>query len=195
MTDWEKEGVTARAVELYRQGFSATQISKALAQQFKVHVSRNAVIGKMRRLGETKPQKASAPRKIAATPKPPKPPKPPPQPRTLPSRPVRPVTMAHGQSPPPARRVEPYVPQVHSGASDSKILTLVELGSCQCRWPVGAKTGAEQRFCGAAYADDDRRQPYCDEHLEASVSVAWKQAKKAGKHTEGELARSIRKFI
>lgn len=189
MSEWEKEGVTARAVALFRQGFSATQISKALHQQFKVNVSRNAVIGKMHRLGETAPEKASAPRRIAAAPAKPK------EPRPVPQRPPRPTTIAHGQSPPPKEPVKPYVPQVHAPSPRGASATLAELVSCQCCWPVGAATGVDQLFCAEVYPDDGRRQPYCAEHLEASTSLAWKQAKKAGKHTQSELARSLRKFI
>lgn len=187
MSAWDVEGVTAKAVVLYRQGFSATQIAKELHQQFKVSISRNAVISKMHRLGHTAREKASAPRRLA--------PKPAPAPRAIPTRPVKPVTMAHGQSPPPKTPVQPYVPQVHSASGQAETRRLADLVACQCRWPVGTATGADQLFCAEVYPDDGRRQPYCAEHLEASTSLAWKQAKKAGKHTQTELARSLRKFI
>lgn len=185
MSAWDVEGVEARAVDLYRQGFSATQIAKALHRQFKVSISRNAVIGKMHRLHVKRPG-ASTPRRIAAAPKPK------PAPRKIPERPVRPVTIAPGQAPAPKESKAPYVPQTH--AAPAQALLLADLGPCQCRWPVGAATGEDQRFCASPYADDGRRQPYCDQHVEASVSRAWKEASAKGKNSERELFRSVRKI-
>ena len=51
VTVWDREGVIDFARELVSKGMSAGQISRELSGRYETDVSRNAVIGKLRRLG------------------------------------------------------------------------------------------------------------------------------------------------
>lgn len=50
---WDKDGATALAVKLRRDGFSCSRIADVLTMQFGQIVSRNAVIGRLSRMGLT----------------------------------------------------------------------------------------------------------------------------------------------
>lgn len=162
--------------KMWGEGQSASQIAKELGG-----VTRNAVIGKVHRLGlsnrATTTTKATAEKKPAAkaAPKPRAPqakaePKPaaaksvgtePPRPI-----PVRKAIIPAGQPLPPqpsANEISPEamasVREVEKGA---KKLTLMQLTERTCKWPIGDPATEEFWFCGL---DVKAGKPYCEAHV------------------------------
>jgi GcrA cell cycle regulator len=124
---------------LWLVGLSAAQVARQLGG-----VSRNAVIGKLHRLGLTGVRAAAArPRRIAGTP-------------TRPRRPVQPRRRAtpvapHPQTMPPA--IDPAEPGLVRDAT--------ELRPHLCKWPIGDPQADDFSFCGRRTLDDG---PYCPTH-------------------------------
>ncbi|KAB0269113.1 GcrA family cell cycle regulator [Microvirga brassicacearum] len=138
--------------KLWTDGLSASQIATELG-----NVTRNAVIGKVHRLGLSGRAKDKAaaeqrPRKAARAPSAPV--AIPPQNRT--NVIMAPVPRA------PVIHVEPMLPAGDDLAIPvSERVTIMELRESMCRWPMGDPTKAEFRFCGAHSITG---LPYCDHH-------------------------------
>jgi len=138
--------------KLWSDGLSASQIATELG-----NVTRNAVIGKVHRLGlsgraKDKAAAAQRPRKAARSPSAPV--AIPPQNRTN-------VIMAPVPRPLVIHE-EPAVPAEDDlGIPVSERVTIMELRESMCRWPMGDPTKAEFRFCGARSVSS---LPYCDHH-------------------------------
>jgi GcrA cell cycle regulator len=138
---------TSKRVELltkrWAEGHSASEIARELGG-----VTRNAVIGKVHRLG-------LAPRATRHRSGPSR--------RVLPrggSRWSRPV-VADGQKSPmvaPARRPHIVQPEADRLAA---YVDLLELRTGMCRWPIGDPKNGNIRFCGCQAA---RLSPYCAVH-------------------------------
>lgn len=131
-TDERVEGLKA----LWSDGLSAGQIADELGGG----ITRNAVIGKVHRLGLD----GRAPRAGGGAPAGPRRPKP------QVSRP-RP-TVRHVTAPPPGPLQEPEpsaVPDEPLHAPGEHRATLLELTPDTCRWPVGDPRSADFFFCGA----------------------------------------------
>lgn len=147
---------TDERVELLRKlwldGLSASQIAHELSNG----ITRNAVIGKVHRLGLSGRVKTSAPAI--------------PRQRVKPLRPVnpRPSTPAvHGNTalafksqPMEVRAPAPYEDVV---IPISERVTIMDLKEAMCRWPLGDPTTAEFRFCGAK-KPGSVTGPYCAYH-------------------------------
>jgi GcrA cell cycle regulator len=156
--------------KLWLDGLSASQIAKQLGG-----VTRNAVIGKVHRLGLSG--------------------------RATPSQPQRPVFKAPraprpaiAAAPAPRRAVEPAMPtQLPSPAllaEEPGTATVLTLGAHMCKWPIGDPASDSFTFCGRR---SDREGPYCSEH--ARVAYQPQQQKKGGRSSASELARSLRRYI
>jgi GcrA cell cycle regulator len=163
---WTDERVSTLK-KLWLEGLSASQIAKQLGG-----VTRNAVIGKVHRLGlsgraapsqPTRP--AFKPQRIA------RPAAPAPQPVR------RPSVIAQPQDP-PVRRVE------EPGSA-----TVLTLGAHMCKWPIGDPSSDGFSFCGRRTGEDG---PYCIEHARVAYQPA---VKKAGRSGASDLARSLRRYI
>ncbi|MEM7694924.1 MAG: GcrA family cell cycle regulator [Pseudomonadota bacterium] len=145
--------------KLWAEGLSASQIATSLGG-----VSRNAVIGKIHRLGLSGRVKTPrAPRR--------------PAPRATPAAPR---VMAVGSTvvkvveremiepePLPPADVVPLHPAV----------SLLDLGRETCRWPVGDPSDENFGFCGAACAPGET---YCKAHAALAFPTRARRAKKAG---------------
>jgi len=152
--------------KLWQDGLSASQIAKQLGG-----VTRNAVIGKVHRLGLSGRAAPSKPQRTAF--KPPRAARPAAAP-SAPRRIAEPV-VAHPQ--PPVR----YVDESPGTA------TVLTLGAHMCKWPIGDPALDNFTFCGRRTDEG----PYCHEH--AQVAYQPVQAKK--KSSAAELARSLRRYI
>jgi GcrA cell cycle regulator len=160
---------TDERVEQLRQhwieGKSASQIATLLGHG----LTRNAVIGKVHRLGLADRAKPSSSA--------------PPRPRTSPQQGVRRAA--------PPRATAPVAPRVVGGATalaiaqrteieaeleayESVVLpmslrvTIVELKEAMCRWPLGDPTSPDFRYCGSPAASG----PYCAYHGQLAYQPA-----------------------
>jgi GcrA cell cycle regulator len=140
--------------KLWSDGLSASQIAAELG-----NVTRNAVIGKVHRLGlsgRAKDKAASAPqrpRKAARAPSAP-----------APIAPVSRSNVVMAPLPHPAPLEERHT----EVATDedmaipmSERVTIMDLRESMCRWPMGDPTKPEFRFCGARSITG---LPYCNHH-------------------------------
>jgi GcrA cell cycle regulator len=177
MTDssvtWNDERVE-QLKKLWAEGRSASQIAAEIGG-----VSRNAVIGKVHRLGLSGRAKApgaspARPREKAAVP-----PRPAAAPQQAPA-----AAAAQPRSPQPVsfgatalaqpRLVEPMAERVPDPAlrpvpvadvvvAIAERVTIMDLREGMCRWPIGDPTSPDFRFCGAsAYTG----APYCEHHAQ-----------------------------
>ena len=144
---WPPERV-AQLRALYRIGLSAS----AIAEKLGGGLSRNAVIGKMHRLGLTLGARPCRVRSRGGTPgRPPKAPRTPFKPPVAPVRPVQPWKPPVGCQVPEPAVSPPTVPlsPPEPGYGPVTILGLRDGTIRQCRWPLGLPS-AEMLYCGAA---------------------------------------------
>ncbi len=157
---------------LWTEGMSASQIAKELGG-----VTRNAVIGKVHRLGlsnrtqnggksdentdgknneRQETAKVSAHVKSAPT-------DPSPTPLPVPAR--KPVGIP-GQPLPPQPSANEISPEVLAKVSEvektAKKLTLMELTERTCKWPIGDPATTDFWFCGLPV---EQGKPYCEAHV------------------------------
>jgi GcrA cell cycle regulator len=171
--------------KMWGEGQSASQIAKELGG-----VTRNAVIGKVHRLGlsnrnsggsskAAEPKEKPAPAAAAA---PKAEPKPKPQPKTEPARPAAAAEPTSSEAPRtlPARKQiipagQPLPPQpsaneispealakVNEIEKKAKKLSLMELTERTCKWPVGDPATEDFWFCGLPV---QQGKPYCEAHV------------------------------
>jgi len=131
---WSDDRVTTLA-KLWLEGLSASQVARQLGG-----VTRNAVIGKVHRLGLADRGKASVPTRIVRVRAPCAP------------RPARRVTPARRQQ----RSLTAPIPVPEA---PGLVRDLCHLGVHACKWPIGDPKSAGFSFCGAK--TDGR---YCGGH-------------------------------
>jgi len=167
--------------KMWGEGQSASQIAKELGG-----VTRNAVIGKVHRLGlsnrnSTGAAKTAEPKeKVAVAAKPKVQPKV--QPKTEPARPIPPAQPKSADSKPnlPVRKQiipagQPLPPQpsaneispealakVNEIEKKAKRLSLMDLTERTCKWPVGDPATEDFWFCGLTV---QQGKPYCEAHV------------------------------
>lgn len=153
--------------KLWADGLSASQIASTLGG-----VSRNAVIGKIHRLGlsgRVKAQGRSAPRRTPMAPREHKQTPTPPAPPTA----AQPRVMAVGTAVVKVVEREAYVPAPVPEPAPAPMLaevvplrggaTLMDLKSSSCRWPMGDPSDPNFRYCGAR---SNVNETYCAAHAE-----------------------------
>jgi GcrA cell cycle regulator len=155
--------------KLWQDGLSASQIAKQLGG-----VTRNAVIGKVHRLGLS--GRATPSKPARTTFKAPRPARPISAAPSAPRRIAEPVSLAP-HHPTPVR----YVDEAPGTA------TVLTLGAHMCKWPIGDPSMDNFTFCGRRSGEG----PYCHEHSQVAYQPA--QAKK--RSGPNELARSLRRYI
>ena len=154
--------------KLWQEGLSASQIAKQLGG-----VTRNAVIGKVHRLGLSGRATPSKPaRTVFKAPRPARPAAAPAAPRRL----AEPASLV--AQPSPVR----YVDEAPGTA------TVLTLGAHMCKWPIGDPSLDSFTFCGRR---SEEHGPYCTEH----AHVAYQPAQAKKKSSAAELARSLRRYI
>lgn len=169
--------------KMWGEGQSASQIAKELGG-----VTRNAVIGKVHRLGlsnrgaaaapaATKPEAKAkpAPKAEAKPAAPAKPAEPEPAPQETPeppaaeakpALPVRKQIIPAGQPLPPqpsANEISPEaLAKVNEIEKKAKKIGLMELTERTCKWPVGDPATEDFWFCGLPV---QQGKPYCEAHV------------------------------
>lgn len=177
---WTDERVTTLK-KLWLDGLSASQIAKQLGG-----VTRNAVIGKVHRLGLSGRAAPSQPARPAF--KAPRPARPAAQ--TMPSAPRRVVATEQSAPSPMTASASPHAapPSLPAYRDEQPgSATVLTLGAHMCKWPIGDPSSDGFTFCGRRSSDG----PYCVEH--ARVAYQPQQSKKKAGPTE--LARSLRRYI
>jgi GcrA cell cycle regulator len=167
---------------MWNEGQSASQIAKELGG-----VTRNAVIGKVHRLGLSNRVGSGHDEEMAApapAAKPEPAPRPDPAPRAEASRPAAPAAApaapASNVTPLPVRKAiipagQPLPPQpslneispealasVREVEKRAKKLTLMELTERTCKWPIGDPATDDFWFCGLPSLPG---KPYCEAHV------------------------------
>jgi GcrA cell cycle regulator len=148
---WSQTRVTTLS-QLWLDGLSASQIARQLGG-----VTRNAVIGKVHRLGLGGRAAASARARV---------------PRIAPPRPKRLCRVAQAA---PALCKSPARPPVEACApapeDSGLIVDMIQLAAHACKWPIGDPKGSDFSFCGQ-HADSR----YCTAHEQRGVrpGTAWR---------------------
>ncbi|WP_425091239.1 GcrA family cell cycle regulator [Tropicimonas sp. S265A] len=168
---------------MWGEGKSASQIAKELGG-----VTRNAVIGKVHRLGLSNRNGGASPAKAApkeaarakapaaeAKPTTPKPaPKPARAPEPAPAAaaaapaptPMRKAIVPAGQPLPPQPSANEISPEALASVREvekkAKKLNLMELTERTCKWPIGDPATEEFWFCGLPV---QAGKPYCEAHV------------------------------
>jgi GcrA cell cycle regulator len=144
--------------KLWNDGLSASQV----AAEIGAGITRNAVIGKIHRLGLSQRAKTPVAQRPRAAAKPATA-----RPQTSATRPAAshgPAVMGNV-----ALALTPHImpspdlrPQEEVVIPLSERVTLMELRESMCRWPIGDPTSPEFRFCGAKSPGGG--SPYCAYH-------------------------------
>jgi len=180
---WTQERINL-LVELWMSGKSASTVAKEIG-----NISRNAVIGKVHRLGiasrinlkkiyRPKPKKVPSSETDQVIPDeimfdissfllPDSDPDPDPDAELIRIKPARKMSLSRSYSKRMALLSDP--------ASSVKKLSLLELNKKSCRWPSGDPGTFEFSFCGA---NCESNGPYCDHHSKIAYSNAPKKEAK-----------------
>ncbi|HAE95416.1 MULTISPECIES: GcrA family cell cycle regulator [Hyphomonas] len=163
---WTEERVSVLK-KLWAEGHSASQIAKQLGG-----VTRNAVIGKVHRLGlsgrATPSRPVKRPPRLAR-----------PKPRVLPDGSVKVAAPAAPETPevrPAAERTEVMAPLPPLQQADGEPASILTLRDSMCKWPIGDPADPKFAFCGRK-ADCG---PYCSEHAKVAFQPARKRESRKG---------------
>lgn len=159
--------------KLWLDGRSASQISSELGGG----VTRNAVIGKVHRMGMS--GRAKAPEAVpvaAARPRDKQPA------RTVTPRPTGPLVrgnLALSVAPRPVAQSAPrHVAEVVIPISER--VTIMELREAMCKWPLGDPMSADFRYCGAKAPLGGA--PYCGTHAKIAYQPTMDRRARDRKH-------------
>jgi GcrA cell cycle regulator len=156
--------------KLWQDGLSASQIAKQLGG-----VTRNAVIGKVHRLGLSGRAAPSKPaRTVFKAPRPARP---------AAAAPSAPRRIAE----PAVANLAPQVAPVRYVDEAPGMATVLTLAAHMCKWPIGDPSLDSFTFCGRRSGEG----PYCHEHSE----IAYQPAQSKKKGGASDLARSLRRYI
>jgi GcrA cell cycle regulator len=135
-----RETWTSERVEMLKHWFNAGLSCSQIAGQ--IGATRNAVIGKLHRLGLTRPQSALAERLDQA--------RDPSRPRPVRRKPWRLSVHAQREM---LKASYPGRPAETSVVDSAHTSTLLELSHAQCRWPINEPGSADFAFCGNTAVD------------------------------------------
>ncbi|MAN46330.1 MAG: hypothetical protein CMF04_09045 [Hyphomonas sp.] len=144
----------------WAKGESASDVTRTLNRKFGTRRSRNATLGKLKRLGllgRSAPARPVLPKHDRRRDSDPKEPKPCSQ-KTNKDL-VRRLESKVKPKPSPAKKPEPEMWEPEGA------FHLLDLNKHQCRWPV--TEGDDHRFCGRTQTSGSS---YCREHLKRSIS-------------------------
>jgi GcrA cell cycle regulator len=165
---WTDDRVTVLK-KLWAEGHSASQIAKQLGG-----VTRNAVIGKVHRLGlsgrATPSRPVKRPPRLAR-----------PKPRVMPDGSVKTPTPAVQEQRPSIKPAEQFAmvaalpPMEQSDGEPASILTIRD---SMCKWPIGDPADPKFAFCGRK----SEGSPYCTEHAKLAFQPARKRVRKQSQY-------------
>ncbi len=165
---WTEDRVEV-LTKLWAEGLSASQIAKQLGE-----VTRNAVIGKVHRLGlsgRAKPSRPSAPRTSKPS-----------APRTRVvarvSAPRQTARIIPKAPPPPPIEAKPL--------ENGEYATILTIREHMCKWPIGDPSTSDFRFCGRK---TDPSVPYCEAH--SAVAYQPSRRRYAGQKSLEESKRRL----
>ena len=142
--------------KLWTEGLSASQIAQKLGG-----VTRNAVIGKVHRLGLSGRATPSRPVRRPAEPA-----------QRVKRAPARPAA----QTAQPERETAPRpVPVEAQKLPSGEYATVLTLNNHICKWPIGDPDDSEFRFCGRKAGQGS---PYCEAHQQMAYQPAKKRRRK-----------------
>ncbi len=165
---WTEERV-AELKKLWAEGHSASQIAKRLGS-----VTRNAVIGKVHRLGLSGRATPSRPVK-----RPPRLARPKPQqqlPRQATVRTAGSNALAVREATPPAVMAEREANIEPQRLPNGDMVTVLTVKDSMCKWPIGDPAEATFGFCGHATTENS---PYCVDHARVAFQPAKKRERRA----------------
>jgi GcrA cell cycle regulator len=138
--------------KLWSEGLSASQIAKELGG-----VTRNAVIGKVHRLGLSgRATPSRPPSRIVRTPRP--------RPSLRPA-----LRLAGAAAPPPPLPPIPVDPQP---MPNGEFATVLDLSEHICKWPIGDPGDPRFQFCGRKTKSG---APYCEAHARMAYNPPKKR--------------------
>ncbi len=164
---WTDERVNALK-KLWSEGHSASQIAKQLGG-----VTRNAVIGKVHRLGlsgrATPSRPVKRPPRLAR-----------PKPRVLPDGSVKVAAPVITERPelPVIERPAALAPLPPLQMADGTPATILTLRDSMCKWPIGDPADPKFAFCGRK----SDCGPYCSDHAKLAFQPARKRDAKKGEY-------------
>ena len=162
--------------KLWLDGLSASRIATELAGG----VTRNAVIGKVHRLGLSGRVKTQSTSSVNTRSRPVKPATS--RPGTMPGLPQRAVAMPMRGNAALAIQDRPApMPLVRRSYDDNVVnmtenVTIMELRESMCRWPVGDPSSAEFRYCGGKAPIGEG--PYCKQHSRMAYQPTQERRRK-----------------
>ena len=162
---------------LWLDGFSASQVARELGGG----LTRNAVIGKIFRLGLRRGEASAVPTRRERNPARDKAP---PRPRMK----VAPSPPAQAERPPALRCTAPPVDheptsRLPEGYEPPGLISgVMALGSRTCRWPIGDPKTDTFSFCGCAATD-----VYCDRHKARAHTARTSAMRKADRALERRM--------
>ena len=165
--------------KLWADGLSASQIAKELGG-----VTRNAVIGKVHRLGLSGRAKPSRPatRRAAAKPS---------APRTRAVKPrvkAKPTTPSIPRIRPAAEQAPLPTPINAKALPNGEFATILTIRDHMCKWPIGDPNDSEFRFCGRRVKESE---PYCEGHCQ----VAYQPSRRRGEKPKSLPMRPRNKYL
>ncbi len=169
---WTEDRVEV-LTKLWAEGLSASQIAKELGG-----VTRNAVIGKVHRLGLSGRAKPSRPKKVAsarsATPR---------KRAAAKPRPIKTVAKAPAPAAPP-----PPPPVEAKPLPNGEYATILTIRDHMCKWPIGDPMADDFRFCGRK---NKQGEPYCEAHC----NVAYQPSRRRGSGPKALPPRRPTRYI
>ncbi len=164
--------------KLWADGLSASQIAKQLGG-----VTRNAVIGKVHRLGLSGRAKPSRPATRRAA-----------KPAAARTAAVKPKARAKPKT--------PSIPKIRSATQDAPLpapveakplpngefATILTIRDHMCKWPIGDPGDNDFRFCGRKVKDSE---PYCSAHCQ----VAYQPSRRRGEGPKALPMRPRNKYL
>lgn len=156
---WTEDRVEVLS-KLWAEGLSASQIAKQLGG-----VTRNAVIGKVHRLGLSGRATPSRPARKAAA-------------KLSKARAAKTITTPAAPRVPKTvvAHTAPKAPVDAKMMANGEYATILTIRDHMCKWPIGDPSSDEFRFCGRKIKENE---PYCEPHC----AVAYQPSRRRGLST------------